>query len=83
MFINAALRMNITTEKTRAHSTISNANESWLDYKGAWVTYVLLITICHLFCLSLPFFDTATSWTVTVVFHNVAMYFLLHHVKVW
>jgi len=73
--------MNVVSEKTRAHSTIDNANETWLDYKGAWITYVLLITLGHLFFLSLPFFDTATSWTVTAVLHNVAMYFLLHHVK--
>lgn len=65
-------------EKTRAHSTIDNANETWLDYKGAWITYVLLITLGHLFLLSLPFFDTATSWTLTTVIHNVVsrQYFL-------
>merc|ERR550534_231061 len=66
--------------KVRAHTT-RNANETWLDYKGAWCTYALVITIGHLFLLSLPFFTTATVWTVTTVVHNVAMYFFLHHVK--
>eukprot|EP00794_Sanderia_malayensis_P003446 gene3446-3942_t len=28
-----------------------------------------------------PFFDTATAWTMTNVIHNVGNYVLLHHVK--
>ena len=53
-----------------AHS-IGNPNESWLDSKGTWLTYVILIAIGHLVILSVPFLDTATAWTMTNTMHNV------------
>ena len=51
--------------------SIDNPNESWLESKGTWFTYVLLITIGHLVILSIPFFDTPTAWTLTNIFHNL------------
>ena len=51
--------------------SIDNPNESWLESKGTWFTYVLLIAIGHLVILSVPFFDTPTAWTLTNTFHNV------------
>lgn len=51
--------------------SIDNPNESWLESKGTWFTYVLLITIGHLVILSVPFFDTPTAWTLTNIFHNL------------
>ena len=51
--------------------SINNPNESWLESKGTWFTYVLLITIGHLVILSIPFFDTPTAWTLTNIFHNL------------
>lgn len=71
----------LVNERTRAHSTIDNANENWLDMKGAWISYALVVTFFHLVLLSMPFFDTATVWTLTNVFHNLANYLMLHHLK--
>ena len=68
-------------DKARAHSLIDNPNETWLDHKGAWLTYVILVICIHLFLLSLPFLDTPTVWTLTTVIHNTIMYVLLHHLK--
>ena len=51
--------------------SIDNPNESWLESKGTWFTYLLLITIGHLVILSVPFFDTPTAWTLTNTFHNL------------
>lgn len=51
--------------------SINNPNESWLESKGTWFTYVLLIIIGHLVILSVPFFDTPTAWTLTNMFHNL------------
>ena len=68
-------------DRVRAHSTVDNANEIWLDRKGAWLTYSILVTFLHLLLLSIPIFDTATAWTLTNVIHDVGNYFLLHHLK--
>jgi len=72
--------MNIN-EKPRAHSTLDNPNENWLDSKGAWLSYAVVVTIFHLILLSMPFFSTATVWTLTNIIHNIGNYLLLHHVK--
>lgn len=67
--------------KPRAHSTIDNQNEIWMDMKGAWLTYSLSVTFLHLLILSIPVFATATAWTLTNVVHDVFNYVLLHHLK--
>jgi len=72
--------LNITKEQQNIHS-LYNQNETWLSEKGAWLTYFILVVFMHLVLLSIPFFDTATAWTMTNVIHNVGNYFLLHHVK--
>ena len=54
--------------------SIDNPNESWLESKGTWFTYVLLITIGHLVILSVPIFDTPTAWTLTNIFHNLVSF---------
>lgn len=53
-----------------AHSG-QNPNESWLDSRGSWLTYVILIAVGHLCILSVPFFETPTAWTLTNTAHNV------------
>ncbi|XP_031572672.1 ORM1-like protein 3 [Actinia tenebrosa] len=63
-----------------AHS-IGNPNEAWLDSRGAWLTYILLIIIGHLVILSVPFLDTATAWTITNTVHNVSVFLVLHYLK--
>ncbi|XP_057293628.1 ORM1-like protein 1 [Hydractinia symbiolongicarpus] len=73
--------MKLSEDKPRAHSSIDNPNEIWLDSKGAWLTYSLLVTFLHLMLLSMPFFETATAWTLTNLIHDVGNYLLLHHVK--
>lgn len=59
-----------------AHSS-QNPNESYLDSKGTWLTYVILIAIGHLVILSVPFLDTATAWTITNTMHNVVSFLLV------
>lgn len=63
-----------------AHSG-QNPNESWIDSRGSWLTYVILITVGHLCILSVPFFETPTAWTLTNTIHNVCMFILLHYLK--
>lgn len=66
-------RFSELTRKMKAERglSINNPNESWLESKGTWFTYVLLIIIGHLVILSVPFFDTPTAWTLTNMFHNL------------
>lgn len=67
--------------KTERGLSINNPNESWLESKGTWFTYVLLITIGHLVILSVPFLDTPTAWTLTNTFHNLSIFIFLHYLK--
>ena len=64
--------LNITKEQQNIHS-LYNQNETWLSEKGAWLTYFILVVFLHLVLLSIPFFDTATAWTMTNVIHNVVI----------
>ena len=66
--------MVIVENKGRAHSTIDNQNEVWMDMKGAWLTYALSVTFLHLLLLSIPIFATATAWTLTNVIHDVVSF---------
>jgi len=61
----------MSENKPRAHSTIDNQNEIWMDMKGAWLTYGLSVTFLHLLILSIPIFATATAWTLTNLVHDV------------
>lgn len=51
--------------------SVDNPNESWVDSKGVWLTYVLMIVVGHLVILSIPFFDTPIAWTLTNNAHNL------------
>ena len=79
--------MNISKEQQNVHS-LYNQNETWLSEKGAWLTYFILIVFLHLVLLSVPFFDTATAWTMTNVIHNVVAItcsseFLKYHLSLY
>ena len=64
--------METTKEQHNIHS-LYNQNETWLSEKGAWLTYFILVVFLHLVLLSVPFFDTATAWTMTNVIHNLVI----------
>ena len=72
--ISRVLRASRRKMKAERGLSINNPNESWLESKGTWFTYVLLIIIGHLVILSIPFFDTPTAWTLTNTFHNLVCY---------
>ncbi|XP_065896659.1 ORM1-like protein 3 [Dysidea avara] len=57
----------------------SEANVSWLNSKGIWITYILIIVFIHftLLCIvSIP-----VAWTLTTVLHSITSYLVLHYVK--
>ena len=58
--------MNVGTCNSEA-----NPNNSYFNSKGMWVTYVLIVSMIHYVCLSLPFLSVAMSWTLTNVIHNL------------
>ncbi|KAF0986961.1 hypothetical protein HZS_1839, partial [Henneguya salminicola] len=57
-----------------------NPNETFLNGKGAWATYAIIVTIFHLCLLSIPFISTPTAWTLTNTLHNLVHYILFHGV---
>ncbi len=65
--------MNMKGSKEIEHNihNMDNQNETWLSERGAWLTYFILVVFLHLVLLSVPFFDTATAWTMTNMIHNL------------
>ncbi|KAI0989942.1 hypothetical protein GJ496_004242 [Pomphorhynchus laevis] len=59
-------------------STENNPNSTWLNSKGTWLTYILLLSLIHLACLSIPFINTSTAWTLTNTLHNLISFYLVH-----
>lgn len=68
--------MNVGT----AHSDV-NPTHSYLNSKGIWLTYIILILLAHLMLLSVPFFTVPVAWTLTNVVHDVLMFMMLHVTK--
>ena len=38
--------------------------------RGMWLTYAIVVTLLHLFLLSIPFLSIPLAWTLTNVIHN-------------
>lgn len=57
----------------------SEANVSWLNSKGTWVTYVIIIAFLHLTLLCV--LTVPVAWTLTNVINSLVMYLVLHCVK--
>lgn len=53
-----------------AHSE-ENPNSSWLNSRGAWISYLLGLLVLHLFFRSVPFLHGPAIWTLTNVTHSV------------
>ncbi|XP_067931682.1 ORM1-like protein 3 [Watersipora subatra] len=62
-------------------SSENNPTHSYLNSKGMWLFYSLLVLLLHWVILSVPFISSALAWTLTNVIHNVGMFILLHMVK--
>lgn len=48
-----------------------NPNESWLEGRGSWLTYGVIVCITHLAILSVPFIGRGTAWTLTSIIHCI------------
>jgi len=48
-----------------------NPTSYYFNQRGIWLTYILVISLAHLFILSMPFFSTAVAWTLTNVLHDI------------
>eukprot|EP00051_Salpingoeca_urceolata_P026999 m.479630 g.479630 ORF g.479630 m.479630 type:complete len:163 (-) comp21535_c0_seq1:302-790(-) len=58
-----------------------NPNESWINAKGFWVYYVLVVLMIHLILLAIPVFPTAWTWSLTNALHSVVTFFAFHWLK--
>jgi len=48
-----------------------NPNSSWLNSRGVWLTYIILVFVLHFILLSIPYITTPVAWTLTTTIHNV------------
>ncbi|KAH9396956.1 ORM1-like protein 3 [Tyrophagus putrescentiae] len=60
---------------------LENPNASWLNGRGVWLTYILLIAILHFILLSMPFLSVPVVWTATFQIHNILMFIFMHYIK--
>ncbi|KAI3387032.1 hypothetical protein SNEBB_006528, partial [Seison nebaliae] len=60
---------------------VSNANAEWLNSRGIWLTYILIVYLLHFVLLSLPFLSTPVVWTLTLILHNAISYIIFHVIK--
>uniref|UniRef100_UPI00358EA4E2 ORM1-like protein 1 n=1 Tax=Myxine glutinosa TaxID=7769 RepID=UPI00358EA4E2 len=63
-----------------AHSS-PNPNSGVMNSRGTWLAYAITVGSLHAVLISMPFLSIGLAWTLTNVFHNLAMYVLLHMVK--
>lgn len=48
-----------------------NPNSSWLNSRGVWLTYIILVFVLHFILLSIPYISTPVAWTLTTTIHNI------------
>lgn len=58
----------------------ANPNETFLNGRGAWAAYVIVVCALHAALLAIPWFSTASAWTLTCCLHNILHYWLFHGV---
>lgn len=60
-----------------------NPNANYMNGRGFWLYYVLLIVLFHIILLSVPldFFTIPWVWTVTNLAHNAVSFWFLHWTK--
>lgn len=66
---------------TGTSNQVANPNTVVWNSPGIWLTYMLITFVVHLVLLSMPWFSTSMSWTLTNVAHGVCMYLFLHTIK--
>ena len=61
-----------------------NPNSNYMNGRGFWIFYVLVILVGHLLLLSVPItaFTVAWVWTTTTVAHNLISFYVLHWVRI-
>ncbi|XP_055335327.1 ORM1-like protein 2 [Paramacrobiotus metropolitanus] len=60
-----------------------NPNVDWLNTRGMWTIYCLILLMFHLFLLSIPIdaLSVPVVWTLTNVLHNLFSLVLFHFTK--
>lgn len=58
---------------------VDSKNVSWLNSKGSWLAYILLILGLHFFLMTVPMISVPTVWTLTNVFHSLVSKSLYMH----
>jgi len=60
-----------------------NPNANYMNGRGFWVFYVLVVAAAHLILLSVPIneFSVPWVWTTTNVGHNAVSFYVLHWMK--
>ena len=61
-----------------------NPNSNYMNGRGFWVFYLLVLTGVHIILLSVPLeaFTVAWVWTVTNLGHNITQFWFLHWVSI-
>ena len=60
-----------------------NPNSNYLNERGFWIFYILILAGAHLILFSIPidFFTVPWVWTFTNLGHNFVSFWMFHHVN--
>jgi hypothetical protein len=58
-----------------------NYNIEWVNCRGTWITYLLLVLGARVFYGSIPSLSSDMAWTFTNLTHVLATFILLHWLK--
>ncbi|KAL1920514.1 uncharacterized protein VTP21DRAFT_891 [Calcarisporiella thermophila] len=68
-------------DKNHDRSAMVNLCVSWVNYKGAWVTTIILIICLKAFFGIIPGISPEASWTLTNLAYNMGSFIMFHGVE--
>ncbi|TIA91456.1 hypothetical protein E3P99_01058 [Wallemia hederae] len=68
-------------QETLDQGALNNYNADWVNFKGAWLMHVVLVTLGKLLIDALPGMTQEISWTVVNCGYMAVTYLMFHHVK--
>ncbi|KAI8384997.1 uncharacterized protein BYT42DRAFT_564321 [Radiomyces spectabilis] len=69
-----------TDEIVMDQRSMPNFNSSWVNYKGAWFTTLVVIIALKMLYSVMPFLSPDLSWTLTNLSFNAGQYIMFHWV---
>ncbi|KAG4304462.1 hypothetical protein PORY_002172 [Pneumocystis oryctolagi] len=70
-----------TADDSLDQASQSNFNCNWVNFKGAWVIHIVVISCLKIFYNAFPAVSQELSWTLTNLTYMLSSYIMFHWVK--